>query len=943
MKSTAFAFIILRRRYVSTSVTSKTRTNEIGIQMLPERLHKSVFPHPAPPSKSRLSLARKHLEKHKLWDRKTTFMPDVDGFLQVPPLEGNDIYQHFQSIAYHTHRDYFDVARRACSFKIPQKPRVWNTQSSGWTRYDCGSGTFAAVDFPAEDTCVFDVEVLAEHTKYPVMATAVSDKAWYSWLSPALFSNKESVDYQHLIPFGDTGRKRLIIGHGVSYDRARIAEEYSLIGTKNRFLDTMSLHVAVAGLSSVQRPVWKRIEKERQTSEYEDEMAFMFDPTDLEWASMSSANSLKDLSKFYLNHVLDKEARDVFVTGSLDDVKNDISNLLDYCANDVIATHNIYKIVFPKFMSVKTNGNMVSFAGALEMGSPILPVTNRWNRYVDTCDSMVDETQGYIDNTLLKMAKDLLTLDESSRQKDHYYRQLDWSPGTKRNPEIPKWFKQLIPSKQQEPHITIKTRIAPLLLRLKWMDFPLYYLGNTYGWCFRVPLSSCRGEFDKINSVNIEEIREKISADESKSKSGASVNRRYLEMMENDLEEARFFKLPSPSRGVKEKNNCGSPFAKLFLHDFETGKMNASHELAFKAIKDNISCSYWNSSRDRIRGQFVVPLKSGTTVSQLDNSDFGVILPQMNVMGTVTRRAVESTWLTASNAKKDRIGSELKSMVQSPSGYKIIGADVDSQELWLASLMGDAQFGIHGATAFGWMTLQGSKSDGTDLHSKSAQILGSSRDQAKVFNYARIYGSGVKFSTDLLRKCDTSLDTMQAMRKVQNLYQSTKGVKRNYDKRHARLWCGGTESFMFNSLEQIALSDDPRTPALGCEIPDSLISKKARQKYITSCVNWVVQSSGVDYLHLLLSSMAYLSQKFDINARLLITIHDEIRYLVKEEDAERAALALQIGNLWTRSLFAHQVGMSDLPLVSHLFKFDYGDIQCYSLTIFYVCLERGIL
>jgi DNA polymerase gamma 1 len=40
-----------------------------------------------------------------------------------------------------------------------------------------------------------------------------------------------------------------------------------------------------------------------------------------------------------------------------------------------------------------------------------------------------------------------------------------------------------------------------------------------------------------------------------------------------------------------------------------------------------------------------------------------------------------------------------------------------------------------GGIAFGWMTLQGRKSDGTDLHSKSAAILGISRDHAKVFNY----------------------------------------------------------------------------------------------------------------------------------------------------------------------------------------------------------------
>ena len=33
--------------------------------------------------------------------------------------------------------------------------------------------------------------------------------------------------------------------------------------------------------------------------------------------------------------------------------------------------------------------------------------------------------------------------------------------------------------------------------------------------------------------------------------------------------------------------------------------------------------------------------------------------------------------------------------------------DIDSQELWIAGLIGDSHFGgVHGCTAFGWMTLQ---------------------------------------------------------------------------------------------------------------------------------------------------------------------------------------------------------------------------------------------
>ena len=50
-----------------------------------------------------------------------------------------------------------------------------------------------------------------------------------------------------------------------------------------------------------------------------------------------------------------------------------------------------------------------------------------------------------------------------------------------------------------------------------------------------------------------------------------------------------------------------------------------------------------------------------------------------------------------------------------------------------------------------------------------------------------------------------------------------------------------------------------------------------------------------------------------IDGRFCISIHDEVRYIVDTEDRFRAALALQITNLWTRSLFAHQLGMDDLP------------------------------
>ena len=474
----------------------------------------------------------------------------------------------------------------------------------------------------------------------------------------------------------------------------------------------------------------------------------------------------------------------------------------------------------------------------------------------------------------------------------------------------PKWYWDLdVPG--QGLDVSIGKRAAPLLLRLRWKGFPIAH-SKQHGWCYRIP----REELDA--QVQVDPSLSPLNFDD------------VADMHLNEDHGGAFVKLPHPDG---EGKNVGSPLSKPFVSAFEDGILTSEFPAAEAALALNASCSYWTSARERILNQMVVwegnaktvpPTPAALASQEADESTQGLILPQVIPMGTITRRAVERTWLTASNAKKNRVGSELKSMVQAPPGYAIVGADVDSEELWICSVMGDAQFGIHGATAIGWMTLEGTKSAGTDLHSKSASILGISRDDAKVFNYSRIYGAGVKHAVQLLLKSNPTLSTEQATQLAKNLYASTKGVVDRTAAFKRNFWHGGTESFVFNKLEEIAQNERPRTPALGCGLTAALTKaylpaegrSKAGEGYLPSRINWVVQSSGVDYLHLLLVSMEYLTKRFNIDARYLISVHDEIRYLVKEEDKYRAAMALQVANLWTRSLFAYRLQMPDLPQVS---------------------------
>ncbi|PPQ82163.1 hypothetical protein CVT24_012553 [Panaeolus cyanescens] len=528
---------------------------------------------------------------------------------------------------------------------------------------------------------------------------------------------------------------------------------------------------------------------------------------------------------------------------------------------------------------------------------------------------------------ILKAANDALVVPLDARSSDEFLSQLDWNPAiverdeanpTKLNvkrykqPKPPKpppvlWPKWYWEATKPRPNIapgsleiTVRSRIAPLLLRLSWLGWPLFY-SREHGFTFRVP---SQADFKSRTAP----LSFYDGADESLAKMA----------LEGGF---NFYKLPHKDG---DQANVASPLGKSFVKYAQDGTLKSPGDEAEEALQMNALCSYWISARDRVMNQLVIWQNENRTLglpdatSRGNDKRYGIIIPQVIPMGTVTRRAIEKTWLTASNAKKNRVGSELKAMVRAPEGYAIVGADVDSEELWISSCMGDAQFGLHGASAIGWMTLEGTKAAGTDLHSKTAKILGISRDQAKVFNYSRIYGAGMRHAVLLLLQSNPNMLPEEAQKLAENLYASTKGKNTHRtDIFERKFWFGGTESYLFNKLEEIALSDKPQTPALGCGVTYALSKEYLPEgfgaDYMPSRINWVVQSSGVDYLHMLIVSMSHLIEKYSINARYLISVHDELRYLVTEEDKYRAALALQIANLWTRSMFAYKLGMDDLP------------------------------
>jgi len=954
----------------------------------------------------RLEKVERHLSKHGLLRNDNTGQPQPDVDVKLPKLEG-PVEEHFFKLGSNYCSQVKSLCQDFSSSKLPTTPTNWSTLP-GWTRYD-KDGKWTRIDFPPDSLLVLDVEVSVTSNNLPVIATAVSSSHWYSWTHPAIsdtsFVFKEGFhSLKDLIPIGRFNNEtRVIIGHNVSYDRSFLEEQYDIDLDMTRFLDTMSLHQCISGLTGYQRALstsyQSALKKGINEAILNDLFRIKGQPNPILWRDFGTLNSLKDVYEFYCRKSdksltsLSKEDRNVFVEGTLDDIRADIQNLISYCAKDVKATRQVFLKQWPLFL--ERCPHPVTLAGMLEMSIMYLPVNgNNWNTYIKSAEESFDELNQQIITSLATLASQACPLIKENKYKsDPWLWDLDWSTQSIRfrkseeladmkkllkyqvtlnsdsNPSLavktifssskylkkiqpklpgyPSWFRDFCSLDSDHPKwkhgypfkISTQMRSIPKLMRLMWDGYALHH-DVKYGWGFLVPetnppdqeileegaprfpyeeyikivkpLGRNQDPYDttsesiKLLNEEGEEVTETLDVDLTGGTEWTTNRPEYCP--EVKVFGCRFYKLPHKN-GVEA--NVGNPLSREFIRYVEEGRLTAFvKETAHDLLKLNKTISYWKMNSKRIKGQMVVSLDS------VDHGKDGVdpgkdcaILPRVIVAGTVTRRAVEATWLTASNAYNDRVGSELKALVQAPLGWKFVGADVDSQELWIASVLGDAHFArIHGCTGIGWMTLEGRRSDGTDFHSKTADIADISRSDAKVLNYGRIYGAGKLFAGRFLKQSNPSLTEEEAKRKARDIYIQTKGVKRKGGK-----WDGGTESFMFNCLEEIAMRDCPTTPVLGCRVSRALESRHVKEDFMTSIVNWVVQSSAVDFLHLMLVSMKWLFESYGIRGRVAISIHDDVRFLVKEEDKYKAALALQLTNLFTRSFVSSRLGLPDLP------------------------------
>lgn len=488
-------------------------------------------------------------------------------------------------------------------------------------------------------------------------------------------------------------------------------------------------------------------------------------PVQLPWKSETAPNSLSGVHTFYTGVGVDKTFRDSMVKMSPEEIMLNMSEALQYCITDVFTTWQVFRYVWAEWLIAQPHE--LSRAGQMMLGNIWLPISKRFESYEANAIAEYDKTMLEVNAGIARAYE--LFCEEWLTATDipTELAWLDWTPAkTGKRKGMPAWYRE---TKVEE--LTLHSRLVPCLFRLKYQGEYIYWEKHP---TLKTEKGNAREGWRTASGflINVEDAEKTVS---------------YL-------------------------------FSDKLVSVVEDEVLHTSVVELKEVLNLAISCVNWVGLRKRV-----------AVIRTESPEGFPVVVPAICVTGTVTRRMADSTWQCAPNAKVKRIGTELKSMIETPAPYKMFGADVDGQESWIASLMADYKIGYCGSSIFGLTMLVGQKKYKTDIHSVIATTAGIGRTLAKNIFYGMLYGLSLKGVKEYIAKSNASLSKTEVELMATNLIRRVKGIKINGK------WVDGLASDAFNYMEHMISKPQPRSTVLGAALTRALAGNKDFQ---TSKVNW---------------------------------------------------------------------------------------------------------
>ena len=838
----------------------KHKRNQLGYQVFTEKYTQDHFFgtewKSQAPSRGKVQQAIENM-----MNAGVEFVDEMDNYtppeFDLPNLEKGDINQHFDAMAYDLYKPVFTYLDRFCRKDLaPIPPVEVYVMKPGWTRYSLtsnGEWKIEHVPTPREKVLVFDCETFVKGSRFshPIIGSAINDQACYLWLAESYVT--PSIPYvPTLIPVGEG--KILITWNGC-YDHRRTVERYTLDTTKNILVDGMCLHKLVAGLDKSQAGYLGALEKK----------PYMPKPR---WLThrKGSKNSLLAAYNFHFNKEIGKgakKARNIFVDAkSMEEIKNHNEANLEYAMRDVEWTMLLFKKLWKMYKRSATSP--VVWAAHFIIHDAIVCVPDDWQRWVKETEAKFQEDKAEVRRLILKLADDTYEMwddGEINVEADPFLKHLDWSyEEDEESPfyRIPKWYLTRI-RPGMEFNTNPKTFIVTNLLRLRWDGYPIEHVknktkGEAGGWMYRKD-----GELVKVDHKN---------GDES---------------------------------------NVGSVFNSFYLTAYENGVLTSDSEITKTVMELVNNNSYWNSIRGRC-----MEAEIGRIEDPLTGLPINLFAPEMAAHATVTGRSADKLLNTsASHLGKNKTAFEFKSQVTAPPGYKHVLFDFTAQELRVSALYSQYATGLTGSTSFAHNIITGDKKKGTDCYSVEGKRVEVSRSIGKEVLLSAQYLAGAKKISQRVYSRNPQMGMETIFGKVKQILANFRGTS-DFE---TNTYSGGSASDAFNFMASIVMGDNPATPNLGTRMPPAITPLWNDKGIMPSNMNFTIQATCGSYgmLASTLVAINWLCKKAGLWARYSISLHDEIVYLVKEEDADLMAMIMNIAHAWSWSLLAYNLNMRDFP------------------------------
>lgn len=850
---------------------------------------------------------RQHLFRNQdhLVNNETNHSKPLENTFQIPPLQGN-IQSHVQELSERQASKYRSLLNSLALATFPPIPDKWIFEA-GWTCYKVGLEP-QRVEYPDEDALHFDAEVCVRASFAPVLATAVSPTAWYSWVSPALTQPSEVqskvVCVKDLIPLGNQDKKpRVVIGHFVCYDSARIQECYDLPVSGLKFFDTMAAHVSVSGLTDLQRYFLLRA------------------PNKPNWAELACGNSLSQLHLLYCGSEIDKSERDIFVKGTMSDIAERFQELCSYCALDVQATHSVFSKLFPLYLERFPHGATLS--ALLDMSSMFIPVTGDYENVMDRISQTSAAEDEEVKMLLLELAGDALSLmDNQKYRHDPWMWDQDWSVSTKKTkngPNHPKWYKKFLSqvsvqsSGELDVQINFRKNIAAKLMQLCWGSFPLHHEVE-HGWGMLLP--AMKASADQENNVPVESITKLCKSFSPQPRmSSVPTLKDYVSLQSGVL--ASNSGVAEGQKGFKAEKSVqfdiqnGLVFKKL--PHYISMERNVGGALSMNILTNSClrSGNYKAKKILNILRKNIFWKRSGKLFENLPvvwfdrDCSMGAVVPSISVCGDFIRLPKEPFFSSLCSEPINTLGTDISQVMKAPEGWCFISANIPQTDIWMASLLADSVKGNYCSTPLGQMYVDGSLYSTVSEHMKMTVL------QSALLVHAVLYGANKRYLAKMLREINPALGEFSVHQKIDRLLEFLCGCpyppKANND-----IVPKGVFSNLQLLFREASESKIIKTPILQSRL--SRVLESDGQKYFSLIQHWLIRSSVADYLHVL---MAIFRDLFPTARLCTVGSHDmHIKYLVHEDKKYQAAKSLHVAHLYAKAFCASQVGFSDVPQVA---------------------------